>query len=342
MGQGKVRVFQMLFPNKEDGFETLFFECLDSWFTTDIACCDACYDDFAARWPGIYLRDLAFQRNSISLDSFHEGSDLADVFTQDEFRKLLPRINCPRCGAPLAANMWPYNFPFNQPEGFEEHAGAIAAIVNTTPFLVLENPFAQRVLSEIRQLATSVATTRLGTPCYRGRKRKDIRSPTDTAEFGPPSASATPEGRYNHAGKPVLYLASDVDTCLLEVDSPADGAYVAEAHILRPVRVLDLAADSLPSDILSALIASSLLSATPENRGWERVGYAFSRFVADCARSSGYDGIKYPSVRAATGYNLVLFQSGLRWTDLVRIGVGQFHTLPQRSSRLHDGGTPAS
>jgi hypothetical protein len=49
MGRGRVEVFKMIFPNKHEGFVDLFLESLDSWFSADIACCDACYDEFVRR-----------------------------------------------------------------------------------------------------------------------------------------------------------------------------------------------------------------------------------------------------------------------------------------------------
>ena len=84
MGRARVELFRRLFPNKREGFEDLFFEELESWFSADIACCDACYDDFVDQWPAIYLRDIEFQTSGTPLNVFYDGSDLRELFTEDE------------------------------------------------------------------------------------------------------------------------------------------------------------------------------------------------------------------------------------------------------------------
>lgn len=38
MGQDQLVTYKILFPDKLEGFEDLFCEGLDSWFTADIAC----------------------------------------------------------------------------------------------------------------------------------------------------------------------------------------------------------------------------------------------------------------------------------------------------------------
>lgn len=38
-------------------FDELFYRDLESWFSSDIACCDNCYDDFLENWPHAYAAD---------------------------------------------------------------------------------------------------------------------------------------------------------------------------------------------------------------------------------------------------------------------------------------------
>ena len=334
MGPSRVAAFRVLFPNKHDGFEELFFDCLDSWFSADIACCDACYDAFVARWPGTYLRDLDFQRSGTPLECFYEGSDLADVFTKDEFLADLPRVRCPRCDEPLTANIWPYNLPFELPPDFEKQAKEIALIVRDTPFLALMHPFARQMLEEICRIAKTAPKAVPSSTYYRGRCANEVKGPGDPTEFGPPPPPRTTEGRYNHAGRPVLYLSSDPNTCLLELGEPPDGAYVAPVALLGSPQLLDLSDEAIESDVLKALIASSLLSAPSPDEGWDRPCYVFSRFVADCVRSARVQALRYPSTRATLGHNLVIFPSPAGWEGVFSIGAAQFHRPAARPRRL--------
>jgi len=304
-----VQIFKLLWANKHDGFADLFYESLESAFTADIACCDACYDDFVGRWPGTYLRDTEFQSSGFPLDLFYEHSDLAEVFTAQEFRTNLEKLKCPRCGNSLSENIWPYNFPFDVPDGFEEHVDQIALIAAVTPFLVLTNEFARTVYDEIHRAENSVGSADLP-PHFRARVAADAGTPSAT-ELGPPPAAATREGRYNHAGHPVCYMATDPATAFLEIGEPDGGAYIATVRITRPVRVIDFSEGGLKSDVLSALIWSALLSAPMAGHGWDQPTYVFSRFVADCVRSAGLDGIRYPTTRASSGCNLVVFDTTL-------------------------------
>jgi hypothetical protein len=51
------------------------------------------------------------------------------------------------------------------------------------------------------------------------------------------------------------------------------------------------------------MVWSSLLSSQNEGDGLFNPQYAFSRFIADCAIKSGFNVIRYPSVRIGSGDN---------------------------------------
>ena len=318
VGQKRLATYKILFPDKFEGFEDLFCEELDSWFTADIACCDECYNEFISKWPAIYLREIEFQANSIPLDAFYSGSIFSELFTEKEFFENIHRIHCPRCGSPLRHNIWPYNFPFEVPKDFEHEIKEIANLVSRYPFLVLTHPFAKKVFDEIRRMVDLFKPENFNSYFYRGRPKEKVKE-TSADELGPPKPNITTEGRYNHAGKPVLYLSSDVETCFLEVGEPSKGIYVAKINLLNQLKILDFLLDELDSDVLKSLIVSSLLSAPDTNDGWLKPAYIFSRFVSDCANHAGFDGIKYPSVRSTNGYNLVVFNNSLDWKKTFEI-----------------------
>jgi RES domain-containing protein len=291
-----------------DVFEEFFAHAVESWFTADIACCDSCFDGFVRAWPAVYLRDMDFQCSGISLDSLYEGSKLSENYSESEFSELVKHIKCPRCFAPLGPNIWPYNFPFDPPEGFEDTAAEIASIAGKTPFLLLSHPFAERVYKAIHEQASTTKASALPGTYFRGRTLKSAPK-NPTADFDKPPNAKTAEGRYNHAGNPALYLASDLQTAFLEMRSPQYDFYAVELVISSPLKVLDLTKieeGKIEHDILAAVLYSSLLSTPRDTEQFDCPQYVFSRFVADCARAAGFGAIRYPSTRATQGHNLVL------------------------------------
>lgn len=298
-------------------FEESFYHDLESWFSSDIACCDKCYDEFVSRWPGTYLRDIRFQRQSIELRSFYSGSQSCRAsYTEGEFLKYIKIIKCPECSAPLDSIIWPYNHQFEVPQDFEE----IADIAQKTPFLVLGHPFAKNVYEIIQESFQNNAIIPAGSRYYRGRYQHEIGALL-TTEFEIPPAEKTKEGRYNHAGIPVIYLGSDIKTCHVELGQK-ESIYVAEILIKRDISVLDLNGlydDFKANEILLALINSSFLSAPKKTEGWNNPQYVFSRFVADCAKAAGYDSIKYPTTKSSKGHNIVIVNNDCPLTGYAEI-----------------------
>ncbi len=313
-----------MFPDKFDldGFGTLFDEELDSWFTADITCCDACYDAYAKAWPGL-AASRKFQEGAISLTFFHSGSSLGEIYTEEEFLDLCRKMGCPVCGQPLEHNIWAFNPTFNVPTEFETKMEELASLSAKTPFLALRHPLARKVLREVRKLAATVSANTLKQELFRARP---ITTPREARQFLAPPAPKCYEGRYNHAGRPVLYLASFATVAHAEIGGPEEGCLVAGLTLAKPQKVLDLATDDLPSDMLRALTASALLSAPTEKEGWEKPEYTFSRFVADCAMNVGFTALRYPSVAHFEGFNLVAFPSEDDWKDVATVGaINEFH-----------------
>lgn len=219
-------------------------------------------------------------------------------------------VRCPSCDESLAlgGTIFAYNLPRHIPPEYLELFDEVGALAAETPFLVLEHRFAQSVLAEIRAAGAACSSRQL-TPdvWYRGRVAARLCA-REARQFGPPEAAETREGRYNHAGKPVLYLGSDPVTCKLELGSPPGGIVVAEFRFTKALRVLDLSSEELKGDVLPALVFSALLSSPDKSAGWDQPQYVFSRFVADCAVTAGFDAILYPSIRALRGDNLVVLR----------------------------------
>lgn len=285
----------------------VFYRDLESWFDASTFYCDSCVEDFIKRWPGIYNRDMVFQTNSIPLDSFYEGSRrVRELFTKDEFIDLFSDNRCPNCNDITSGNIWPYDMRFDVPPNFENDMSEIATLVEQTPFLLLSHPFALQVYNEIKTISNTTVATRLSIPLYRARRYINNKIYT-TDDFFAPEKKEIVEGRYNHAGNQVLYLAEDEKTCFFEMRAPKEGIMLAEFEISARVKILDLMDENLEdNNIIQAIRCSSLLSSPDEGDGWNKPQYVFTRFVADATRAAGFEAIRYPSVRRSfEGHNLV-------------------------------------
>ena len=292
-----------------DIFQELFFHEIESWFSADIACCDECCDEFLSLWPHADLADdAAFQRSAIDLDLFYSGSILQDMYTKEKFDELVKHLHCPRCWAHLKGVIWPYNFPFVGAGDTEKAILEIADLAKQAPFLLLTHDFSKKVYEMVCALGSTLQPMFFSQPLYRAR----LEGPTVTESldcFNMPPRDIVQEGRYNHAGSPVLYLSSDPNTCYEEKGRQA--CIIAEIQINKTLKILDLInpfnAHEQFGDVLASLVYSALMSAKASDKGWHKPQYIFSRFVSDCARKAGIQAIKYPSTRITkTNYNLVI------------------------------------
>lgn len=297
-------------------FEGLFFDDVESWFSRDIACCDACYNDFLALWPYAYSADEAsFQCDSISLDAFYDGSRrLSNFCTKEQFKEYLPHIKCPNCGEPLRHWIWPYELPFTPPHGHKELIKEIAEVANKTPFLLLTHTFARQVFEAITSLSQQTLSEPFDMQLFRAR----ILEPgyvSTIADFDFPPTEFVQDGRYNHAGDSVLYLANTEKVCRAEMRGSAL-LKIASFNFCAQLKILDLMtpheSDHKFADLLSFVSFSALVSAQSNDNGFHRPEYIFSRFIKDCAFQAGYNAIKYPSTRiGSASYNIVIINKEL-------------------------------
>lgn len=301
-----------------NAFELLFYRDLEKWFSADIACCDNCHSDFLETWPyADQANDYHFQRNFISLDCFYSGGYLQDHYSKSDFDRLVTRLYCPRCGEQLSGNIWAFNLPFNVPRDIEQTIREVATTAQATPFLLLENEFCKNVLNSIRSLSKEIVPKRFDQTLFRGRTESSEPIFEHISSFDFPPANVVKEGRYNHAGNPVLYLASDIETCHAELRHAP--SLIAEINLATEIKMLDLLnpytedrKSSENADLLNCLVYSALLSTPQDSDGWHRPHYVVSRFVADCAKISGLDAIRYPSTRRTDkSFNLVIVNPAL-------------------------------
>lgn len=340
MPEGRVGPFLPISERDIGYFNDGFSEELDSFFSSSIACCDRCYHQFRHYWPDVPFRQTSFEVQSMPADWAVRESRLVDVYSPAEISTLSEMVQCPRCLEYGACEIWLSEHGFNGGE-FEHEVDAVTRLGNETPFLLLEHPFARRALESIRSQQPLVKPTPAGLRLFRARRMTDIeqlgQSPTNLDTYGPPPARYVSEGRFNHAGAPMLYLASSAETAAAELGSPNVLCVVGELDLLRQITILDLVnidEDGPNADLFKALARSSLLAAPLHVEGWLKRAYVFSRFLADCARASGFNAIRYGSTKQHAGSNLVILSPGPDIAALVALAGHQQLQTPQPDRRL--------
>lgn len=131
------------------------------------------------------------------------------------------------------------------------------------------------------------------------------------------------EGRFNHFGQRVFYLANSEQGAAKEaLENPGD-VWLQKFQIIRATKILDLTFAPLEEAASSNLLAfgendllavgllygRELSTVVERDKGWKPECFV-PRYIADCARLEGFKGIKYKSSRFHLE-NLVLFA----WDD---------------------------
>ncbi|VWD57038.1 hypothetical protein BCO71171_06067 [Burkholderia contaminans] len=291
----------------------MFYRDIESGWNADHLYCDECFDEFVAEWPLAYsVRNAELQRAGIDLNTFYSGSRLGQVFTKADYDRLIVQLSCPNCGTPLRGNFWPYHLPFDAPPTFVSDVQEVGELAKRAPFLLLSHPLSRKVFELVKRVAADAPVRVVNDRLFRARTVNASVS-EDIACFDFPPADVVSEGRYNHAGRPVLYLASSFKTCIAELRNTE--AIVASFSFTKPLKIFDLldidTFEGEDHNLMGALTFSALISAPQNGEGWSRPAYVFTRFFADCATLFGFDAIRYPSTRLSDqdgSYNLVLLQ----------------------------------
>lgn len=308
----------MQFDNEQhelDVFDDIFYRDIESGWNANHIYCDECLDEFIRDWPLAYsARKAELQCRGIDLDTFYSGGRLQEVFSKQDFDRLIAKMRCPNCCAPLGGtiSIWPYHLPFDAPPSFDSDVKEIGALAKHTPFLLLSHSLSLKVFDLVKRVSNYASAQSLSDRLYRART-VNVSVAEDLACFDFPPADVVSEGRYNHAGRPVLYLASSFKTCVAELRNAE--TLVASFNFTKPLKIFDLididSFDAEDHSLIGALSFSTLTSAPENGKGWSRPAYVFTRFLADCAAFSGFDAIRYPSTRLSNqdgSYNLVLLK----------------------------------
>lgn len=205
---------------------------------------------------------------------------------------------------------------------------ALQELLQEYPSLGLLNPLSKKLHKVITE--GKVLTSNISGEWFRARKVKNSSVfRCDDMEAAPVGLAR--DGRYHHAGQSVLYLAETEETAVhevLEFNDDSALVWIQEYKIISIDNILDLASslDELGpeiSELLVALISSDALHEKVEDRknNW-KPQYFLTRFIADCAKSAGYNGIRYMSTRGYSD-NVVIF----KWNDENLKSVGKPRVL---------------
>ncbi|MFK0690081.1 RES family NAD+ phosphorylase [Mesorhizobium sp. IMUNJ 23033] len=309
-----------------DVFNDALSDEIDSDFASSICCCDACYSDFRAHWPDVAFRAMEFQTQSMEAFYAVDNSRLPGIWSPTEISTLRHFVRCGRCMEFATGNIWIYEHHFSDAEEIEREIDELLTIGDVTPFLLLEHDFARRVLVHIRNAVTIATRLPAGLPVYRARVSSSISALGQATDvlmtYAPPPARYVGEGRFNHAGAPMLYLANTPEVAAAEIGMPGEPCHIAELTTCQELVLLDLVdidEDTPGYELMGSLASSALVAAPRSGEGWQKKQYVFSRFVADCARSAGYDAIRYASTKNEEGTNIVVLVPPLEIDRLVSL-----------------------
>ncbi len=257
-----------------------------------------------------------------------EKTELSDVFYQCNtpekyWKKITENLYCPNCGNESFDMGSEVGLKSKFEKKVEEHVDEARALYGNQvigleklleehPLLAFQNKLAQTIYKEVKNKKLPIITARGN--FFRSRKVEGSEIIPREEMYTPPLGKPL-EGRFNHAGQCHLYLSNEKSTALKEVaeENKPVLAWCQEFEILEPVNdILDLSFDwseltPLTSTLLLSLKLFNTIGRNDRNKENWRPDYYLTRYIMDCAKNCGYNGIKYDSSKDSSSFNLVLF-----------------------------------
>jgi len=148
------------------------------------------------------------------------------------------------------------------------------------------------------------------------RLQLNPETPIEPREYDSPPDHLLGRGRLDAQGYPVLYCGQDIEGCVHECRvTVEDELYIATLHPTRALKLLDLTELLLEEDTTefeSLDLAVHMLFYASEH------SYPISRAIAIAAKTSGFDGVVYPSYFSQV-------RSGLTSAETVGYGISIRH-----------------
>jgi hypothetical protein len=198
-------------------------------------------------------------------------------------------------------------------EWYEKHSYRLEefdSFLQKYPYLGAAHDFGKELRAGVGSFPSKTVKGEL---YFRARRIDSGRAYT-LEDFIPPDPAkfSVGEGRYNHAGQSVMYLADDKEGAAIEcVRQGESRAWVHGFRIRQVDKILDLSDEETWADESMPLLAFGLMHSgavrqyADRSNSW-KPQYFVPRFIADCAREAGFNGILFKSVRHWSS-NLVLF-----------------------------------
>lgn len=278
----------------------------------DVKYCPSCqpYDG------GSYIWILG---EETTLEEIFEEYDVPEKHRED----IASHIVCGNCGA---SNFDPYSVVGkeesfnletkdkirNAERKFGRQIDELQSHLEKYPSLALSTKLGRRIYKEI--LNGNIVSTSIQGRFFRARPVASDKV-YENRDMSAPPVGVARDGRYHHSGQSVLYIADSKETAIGEIseDYYQPGVvWIQEYEVSGIDKVLDLRSDwdsivLTDSAILVGILASRLIDQKVIDRksNW-KPEYFVTRFIADCARLAGFNGIRYSSTRFF-GDNVVLF-----------------------------------
>ena len=274
---------------------------------------------------------------------FGNRTDLEELFDEYEVpdnlrEELAVNLHCQNCGRELCRyddiglktqteleadrrwNDWHQNYDWKIEE--------FGDFLEKYPYLGLNHEIGEKLHSTISNFPkTDIKEEiwwRARTPM--GRKRLSIKS------MYPPKFPKA-EGRFNHYGQSVFYLASMAEAAMMEILGKGEClCWVQQFTIKEVSNLLDLSSNVFAEEdvpiLALGLINVKLPSIVSNKKSPWKPEYFIPRFIADCAKHQGFSGIIFNSPKHYER-NLVLFN----WDKNNILPVNEPRTLELKRSK---------
>lgn len=252
---------------------------------------------------------------------FGERTDLEELFDEYEIpdnlrEELAANLQCQSCGRELCRNDdiglktkseleadrrwndWHQNYDWKIDE--------FGDFLETYPYLGLNHEIGEKLHSTISNFPKTDIKEEIW---WRARKPMDGKRLSIEDMYPPRFPEA--EGRFNHYGQSVFYLASTAEAAMIEILHKDEClAWVQQFCIKEVSNLLDLS-NHIPAEedvpiLALGLINVKLSSMVPGKESPWKPEYFIPRFIADCAKHQGFNGIIFNSPKHYER-NLVLF-----------------------------------
>lgn len=311
-----------------------------------------------------YLKKVQDEIQFCSYDQSYDGSnliwiygketDIDDLFFKHNvpekyWNKILANVKCPECGneyfdlGSIVGTKSDYDHGleklYKEAKKFHKQIKSLEEDLKKTLMLGLKNPFGRKLYKQVSE--KKLLTIEVKGIFYRGRFADPKKPALLIKDMLIPDWGIPFEGRYNHLGHSHFYLSENQITSEAEVlqggSAPIE-AYIQKFDIKNTIpNILDLSHELYEISLDTPMILVALFSFI-ENRSGTidkfKPAYYIPRFIADCAKAAGYNGIKYTSALNRNGFNIVLFD---KWDQAIPIDdpyLVQINPAPKHVKKL--------